>query len=273
MDFYELFLKKATGRLFPENADETRLGNILPLLEDEGITYKELEEDVKRSLNKITLIEGMVRTLFRNQSSEFYEETDALATLLRISWELSQRRGRGNEKQTIAFQNAALHFLDNYGASSSECKVWKNCLTILSTDMFQWTAESVEFIAKNNPIPFFVQIINNHRMLIPWAYYVPWVIGLQWLSNDIAQMLYESSRLHHVGPIRDAVYSENTVTDYVLERLSMVLPIFDHYAEWTNSCLKSKMFPIPFPIKYVAKRVYRDAIVVFETLETQEYVE
>lgn len=265
---------KKIESVFPKDAYENRMKILLSELKSTGLTYENLEHGVKSSLTLITESDALPRLVINVKSEKFFIETDALAVSLRIARELAQRRGRGEEKQSIAFKLIAERLLIKYGSEPNDVKLWRNCIEFLASEKKVWDWETITNSAESMPVSVLMQALNK-RMPIAWSPVIRPVKALHWIAQDLGKLLCDAPpffSLHHTGPISDLLAGKITEELESKERIKLVISALDMYAEQVFNIQKSNEYEIPSIILSYCEPIYKYATEVFSGLEERNYV-
>lgn len=258
--------------LFPANSYEKRMEILQPEIELTGIRYDDLENDVKRSLTLITDIEALPRLTIKKQPEIFYHEIDAIATSLRLSRALAQRRGRGKEMQSQCFKLVAHKLLLQRGLAQSEVSEWYRNIDFLADEKRTWNWGTIVETAENMPLVYLLKIIERERD-INWFSAVKPITALHWVCQDLSQLLYSSPpRLHHVGPISDLIVDGKKDDPEYRNRIDLSIYALDMYAEQVHNILEKKDPHLPMVVQNYTKPIYEYAKIVFSGLQQQGYV-
>jgi hypothetical protein len=257
---------------FPADSYEKRMEILLPEIELTGIKYNDLENDVKRSLTLITDIEALPRLTIKKQPKNFYYEIDAIATSLRLSRALAQRRDRGKEIQSQCFKLVAHKFLLQSGLAQSEVGKWYENIDFLADDKRTWNMVTIVETAESMPVVYLLKVIER-QINANWFSAVKPITALHWVSQDLSQLLYSSPpRLHHVGPISDLIADGKKDDPEYKDRIDLSIYALDMYAEQVHNILEEKEPHLPMVVRNYTKPIYEYAKIVFSGLQQQGYV-
>ncbi|MGO4858940.1 hypothetical protein [Arthrobacter sp. 2MCAF14] len=196
--------------LFPDGSYKRRVA----CLEAAGLRIEELENDVKRSLSLLTEVEVMTRLYSQSLSEARRVHLDALATLLRVARSLAQRRGRGQEIQSLHLLELSTSLLGSETVPPSIQQGWLDSLLCLARDEgWSWSAHEIRTTAEHTPSRVLFEILNDHSRVagraIWWRDAARLGTALDWVTRDLMLLIKPGGiSTHHVGPISNLLYRE-----------------------------------------------------------------